>query len=160
MVSAKKNPEDTRSNHLWLVNYGVPTGTSTLFWAILLLDLPITFGHPTAGRSPGLALSAAIPFAMKHSAPCSADLRSSALSTAAVVVHRSTLIPEALSSEVLQETRQPLFFLPPPSNPRHPVVLRTSRTSAVSRPPGAPQIPRTGSASRASSSRCSHIPSS
>ena len=46
-----------------------------LLWAILSLVLPAKFGHTTAGRSPALAFSVAIHFAMKCSAPCSAVLR-------------------------------------------------------------------------------------
>ena len=46
-----------------------------LLWAILSLVLPVTFGHTTACRSPALAFSAAIHFAMKRSAPRSAVLR-------------------------------------------------------------------------------------
>ena len=47
--------------------------------------LPVTFGHTTACRSPALVFSAPIHFAMKCSAPCSAVLRHSPSSWAAVV---------------------------------------------------------------------------
>ena len=66
-------------------------------WAILSLVLPVTFGHTTACRSPALAFSAAIHFAMKCSAPCSAVLRHPRSSWAAVV-HWSALMPKALRS--------------------------------------------------------------
>ena len=55
-----------------------------MLWAILSLVLPVTFGHTTACRSPALVFSAAIHFAMKCSAPCSAVLRHSPSSWAAV----------------------------------------------------------------------------
>ena len=51
------------------------------------------------------------------------------------------------------------LFPGPPHSPRPPQTLRTSRTSAVSYPPCAPQIPRTRSASCVKSPRCSHFPS-
>ena len=56
-----------------------------LLWAILSLILPVTFGHTTACRSSALVFSAVIHFAMKCSAPCSAVLRYSPSSWAAVV---------------------------------------------------------------------------
>ena len=79
-----------------------------LLWAILSLVLPVTFGHTAACRSPALAFAAAIHFAMKCSAPCSAVLRHSPSSWAAVI-HWSALMPKG--SEVVQETPHPLFFL-------------------------------------------------
>ena len=66
---------------------------------------------------------------------------------------------DAESSEVVQETPHPVFFLGSPRSPRPPPILRTSRTSAVSYRPCAPQIPRTRSASCVKSPRCSHLPS-
>ena len=92
-------PEDTSSRHLWLINYGKRTSTSPLALAILSLVLPviITVGHTTACRSSALAFSAAIHFAMKCSAPCSAVLRHSPSSWAAVV-HWSALMSKALRS--------------------------------------------------------------
>ena len=51
----------------------------------LSLVLPVTFGHTTACRSPALAFSAAIHFAMKCSVPCSTVLRHSSSSWATVV---------------------------------------------------------------------------
>ena len=124
---------------------------SRLLRAILSLVLPVTFGHTTACRSLGLAFSAAIHFAMKRSAPCSVVLRHFPSSWAAVV-HWSALMPKAgnTSSTLLPG---------PPRSPRPPSILQTSRTSAVSYPPCAPQIPRTRSASCAKSPRCSHFPS-
>ena len=64
--------------------------------AILSLVLPVTFGHATACRSPALAFSAVINFAMKRFAPCSDVLRHSPSSWAAVV-HWSPLMPKALN---------------------------------------------------------------
>ena len=46
-----------------------------------------------------------------------------------------------------------------PRSPRPPPFLRTSRTSAVSYPPCAPQIPQTRSAFCVKWPRCSHFPS-
>ena len=66
-------------------------------WAIPSLVLPATFGRTTACRSPALALSAAIHYAMKRPAPCSAVLRHSPSSWAAVV-RWSALVPKALRS--------------------------------------------------------------
>ena len=80
-----------------------------LLWAILSLVLLVTFGHTTPCRSPALASSAAIHFAMKRSTPCSTALRHSLPSWAA----SSTVGVDAKSSEVVQRTRHPLFFLAP-----------------------------------------------
>ena len=83
---------------------GSESARARSLWAILSLVLPVTFGHTTAYRSPALTFSAAIYFAMKRSTPCSADLRHSHLSWAAVIivymviVHWSALIPKALRS--------------------------------------------------------------
>ena len=65
--------------------------------SILSLVLPVTFGYNTACRSPALDFSAAIRFAMKRSAPCSAVLCHPPSSWAAVV-HWSALMPNALRS--------------------------------------------------------------
>ena len=65
---------------------------------------------------------------------------------------------DAESSEVVQETPHPLFFLPPLHSPRPPPILRTLRTSAVSYP-RAPQIPRTRFASCVKPRRCSYFTS-
>ena len=86
------SPENTSSRHLWLI----PIRARSL-WAVLSLVLPVTFGHITACRSPALAFSAAIHFAMKSSGPCFAVLRHSPSSWAAVV-HWSALMPKALRS--------------------------------------------------------------
>ena len=52
------------------------------------------------------------------------------------------------SSKVVQETPHPsTFFSGPRHNPRPLPILRTSRTSAVSYPPCAPQIPQARSTS-------------
>ena len=112
-----------------------------LLWAILSLVLPVTFEHTTACRSPALASSAAIHFAMECSAPYSAVLCHPPSSWAAVV-HWSALMPKALRSS----RKHPIHsFSWPPYSP--PPTLRTSRTSGVSYPPCAPQIPQTRSAS-------------
>ena len=79
-------------------------------WAILSLVLPVTFGHTTACSCPTLAFSATIDFAMKCSAPCSAVLRYSPSSWAAVV-HWSALMPTALRSS--RKHSHSLFFLAP-----------------------------------------------
>ena len=82
----------------------------TCFGLILSLVLPVTFGYTTACRSPALAFSAAIHFAMKCSVPCSAVLRHPPSSWAAVV-HWSTLMPEALRSSRKHSTHS--FSWPP-----------------------------------------------
>ena len=61
------------------------------------LVLPVTFGHTTACRSLALVFPAAIHFAMKCFAPCSAVLRHSPSSWAAVI-HWSALMPKVLRS--------------------------------------------------------------
>ena len=78
--------------------------------------LPVTFGHATACRSPALASSAAIHFAMKCSAPCSAVLRRPPSSWAAVA-HWS-----ALMSKYLRLPRKhPIdYFSCPPPQPAPP----------------------------------------
>ena len=93
------------ANQLWGANQNKPD----LFWAILSLVLPVTVGHTTACHRPALAFSAAIHFTMKRSAPCSAVLRHSPSSWAAVV-HWSALIPKALSS--FRKHPISLFFMP------------------------------------------------
>ena len=85
----------TSANQTPAVNYNKRTSTSPLSMGILSLVLPATFGHTTARRSPALAFSAAVHFAMKRSVPSSAVLRHSPLSWAAVV-HWSALMPKAL----------------------------------------------------------------
>ena len=55
-----------------------------LLWDILSLVPPVAFGHTTAYRSGGLAFTAAIYFATKYSAYCSAVLRHSPSSWATV----------------------------------------------------------------------------
>ena len=54
---------------------------------------------------------------------------------------------DAESSEIVQEIPHPLFFLAHHTARAPPPILRTSRTSAVSYPLWAPQIPQTRSAS-------------
>ena len=90
-----------------------------LLWTILSLVLPVTFGHTTAYRSPALAFSAAINFAMKCSTSCSAVLRHFSSSWAAAV-HWSALMPKALRS--FRNTPSTLFpgptqLAPPTSSP-------------------------------------------
>ena len=93
---------------------GQRTSTSPLALGILFLALPVTFGHTTVivCRSPAFVFSAAIHFTMKCSAPCSAVLRHSPSSWAAVV-RWSALMPKALRSTRKHPTHNPLFFLPP-----------------------------------------------
>ena len=87
-----------------------------LLWAILSLVLVVTFGRTTACRRPALPFSAAIHFAIKRSAPCSAVLRHSPLSWTAVV-HWSALIPNALRSS----RKHPVhYFSCPPTQPAAP----------------------------------------
>ena len=86
-----------------------------LLWAFLSLVLPVAFGHTTACRSPALIFSAGIRFAIKRFTPCSAVLRHSPSSWAAVV-RWSALIPKALRSS----KRHPLYpFSWPPTQPAH-----------------------------------------
>ena len=67
---------------------------------------------------------------------------------------------DAESSGIVQKTPRPLFFLPPyAARAPYQLVLRTSRNSAVSYPPCAPQIPQTRSASCVKSPRYSYFPS-
>ena len=73
-----------------------------------------TFGHTTACRSPALALSASIYFAMTCSAPCSAVLHHSPSSWAAVV-HWSALMPKAQRSSRKHSIHS---FPDPPHSPR------------------------------------------
>ena len=88
-----------------------------MLWDILRLALPVTFRHNTARRSLALEFSAAIHFAMKRSAPCSAVLRHSPLSWA-TVVHWSALIPKALRSS----RKHPVHsFFRPPKQPAPPI---------------------------------------
>ena len=87
-----------------------------LLWAILSLVFPVTFGNTTACRSPALASSAAIYFTMKCYVPCSAVLRYSPWSWAAVV-HWSALMPRALRSF----RKHPIHsFSWPPTQPASP----------------------------------------
>ena len=102
-------PEDISLHHLWLINYGERTRKSTLALGYPLLG---PFGHSTTCRSPALTFTAAINFAMKRSTPCSDALRHSP-SFWAALVQWSALILKA-SSEVVQGTPHPLFFLRPP----------------------------------------------
>ena len=127
--------EDTSWRHLWLIDDDERTSTNTLALGYPLIG---PSGHVRAyycmpQSNPGF--SAAIHFTMKRSAPCSAALYHLPSSWAAIV-HSSA------SSEVVRpgNTRSSLFPGPPRS-PRHPPILRRSRTSAVSYSPCAPQTP-------------------
>ena len=89
-----ETPEKNNTTPAWRIQVRTACGQSTmasepagarLLWAILYLVLPVTFGHTNACRNPALVFSAAIHFATKHSAPCSAVLRRSHPSWAAVV---------------------------------------------------------------------------
>ena len=94
----KKRPEDISTRYLWLVNYGERTSTSTLALGYPLLGpCCLVRAYTTACRSPALAFSAAVHVAIKRSAPCSAVLRHSPSSWAAVV-HWLALILKALRS--------------------------------------------------------------
>ena len=87
-----KRQEDTSSR-----NKDGRTSTSPLALGYLSLVPPVTFGHTTACRSPALASSATINFAIKCSALCSTVLRHSPSSWTAVV-HWPALMPKALRS--------------------------------------------------------------
>ena len=119
MTSASQTPEGTSSRHLlWLVNKGERTSTS-----------PLALGYPLLGNSghvrayhcmpySSLGFSAAIHFAMKCCAPCSAVLRHSPSSWAAVV-HWSALMPKALRSS----RKHPIHsFSWPPTQPGPPTI--------------------------------------
>ena len=96
---------------------GEPVRTG-LLWAILSLVILVTLGHTAKSRSPALNFSAAIHFAMKRSAPCSAVLRYPPLSWAAVV-HWSELIPKALRSS----WKHLIFYCSwPPTQPASPTT--------------------------------------
>ena len=111
-----------------------------LLRAILFLARPVTFGHTTPCRSRALTFSAAMHFAMKHSAPCSAILRHSPSSWAAVV-HRSVLIPKAPRSSrknlIYSVSWPPTQPTPPTSSPniKHfgSLVASTRDTFAVNK---------------------------
>ena len=112
--------EDISSRYLWLVNTRAsePARRARLLWAVPFLVLPVTFGHTTACRSPALVFSATIHFAMKCSATCSAVLRYSPSSWAAVV-HWSALMPKALRSS----RKHPIHsFSWPPTQPAPPTI--------------------------------------
>ena len=100
-----------------------------LLWANLSLILPVTFGHTTACRSPALAFSAAIHFAMKYSAPYSAVLRRPPSSWIAVV-YWSALMPKSLRSSRKHSTHSfswPPTQTAPPTNTFEHHALRQSR---------------------------------
>ena len=87
-----------------------------LLWATLSLVLPVTFGQIAACRSAALALSAAIHFVMKTSAPCFAVLCHSPSSWAAIV-HLSGWMPKTLRSS----RRHPIhYFSCSPAEPTPP----------------------------------------
>ena len=155
-MKAKTDENETKQNtttkntswrRLWPIDFCEQTSTSTLF-----LDYPLfcpsrhVRTYTTACRSPSLAFSAAIQLTMKGSASRSSILRRSP-SSGATVTHWSALIPKLLRSS----SRYPVHvFSCPPRSPLPPPTFRTSRSSAVSRPPCAPQNRRTvPSASRA-----------
>ena len=159
MTSANQTPGGYKfaplvACQLWRANRNDP---ACFGLSILSLVLPVTFGHATtACHSPAVAFSATINFAMKHAAPCSAVFCHSH-SSWTVVGHWSALIPKALTPS----RKHPIhsFSCPPPRSPRPPPILRASRTSSVSYPPCAPQIPRTRFASFVKLPRFSHFPS-
>ena len=151
-----KRPENTSSPHLWLVNKGERTSSSTLALGYPLLGPSRTFGHTNACHRSALTFSAAIHFTMKCSAFCSAVLRHSPSSWAAVV-HWSALMPKALRSS----RKHPIHsFSWPPTQPAPPTnspnITHFGRLVSSKRA----QIPQTRPASCAKSPRCSHFPSS
>ena len=91
-----------------------------LRWAILCLVLPVTFRHATACRSPALTFTAEINSAMKRPAFCSAVLRHSPSSWAAVV-HWLALMPKAVRSSRKQSIHS---FSCLPTQPRRTTILR------------------------------------
>ena len=66
---------------------------------------------------------------------------------------------DAESSEIVPGNTPSTLFPGPPHTASPSPFLQTSRTSTVSYPPCAPQIPQTRSASSVKSPRCSHFPS-
>ena len=107
------------------------------------LVLSVTFGHTTACRSPTLVFSAAIHFAMKPSAPCSAPC--------AIPPHLGLQSPTCRRRyrKLCGRPGNIISTLSPglPRSPRPPPVFLTSRTLVISYPPGAPNTLRTRSAS-------------
>ena len=149
MTSANQTPEGYKFAPLVASQQRGANQHEPACFAILCLILPVKLGRTSTRSSPALVFSAAIYFAMKRSAHCSAVRCHFPSSWAAVVG------VDAKSSEVAQETPHPLFSRPPPTQTALPPILRASRTSAVSYPPYAPQTPRTKSTSCAKSPRCS-----
>ena len=114
--NARERHHDIRSEdiislrHLWLINDGERTSTN-----------PLALGYPLIGRSShvrayysacrsrALAFSAAIHFAMKRSAPCSAP--PCAIPPRVLGSNRPLVGVDAKSSEVVRETPHPVFFL-------------------------------------------------
>ena len=137
MISAKQTPAGYKFAPFvasQLENKGERTSTGPLALGYPALGPSRHVGHTIACRSPALAFSAAIHFAMKCSAPCSAVLRHSP-SSWAIFVHWSVLMPKALRlsrKHLIHSFSCPTTQLTPPP------ILRTSRTSAVSYPPCAP----------------------
>ena len=82
---AKQNKRNARQRRHDIQTKRREPARARLLWAILSLIPPVTFGHTTACRSSALAFSATTHFAMKCSAACSAILRHSPSSWAAVV---------------------------------------------------------------------------
>ena len=114
--NARERHHDIRSEdiislrHLWLINDSERTSTN-----------PLALGYPLMGpsshvrayysacRSRALAFSAAIHFAMKRSAPCSAP--PCATPPRVLGSNRPLVGVDAESSEVVRETPHPVFFL-------------------------------------------------
>ena len=114
-----------------------PGRARLLLWVILYLVLPVTFGYTNACRSPALAFSTAIHFAMERSASYSAILCHSP-SSWAEVVHWSALIPKALRSS----RRRPIYsFSCPPTQPAPPTSSPNITPFGRLVFPRAPQIP-------------------
>ena len=93
MSSANQTPRGYKFAPLVASTMANEPARARLLWAIFLVPCR----HTTVCRSPALAFSEAIHFAMKRSAPCFDVLHHSPSSWAAVV-HWSALMPKALRS--------------------------------------------------------------
>ena len=105
---------DTSLRHLWLINYAWRANhhEHACFRLITSGSFPSRSGiHIYVCRSTALTFSVAIHFAMKRPTPCSAVLRHSPSSWAAV--SRPLVGIDIENSEVVHETPHLLFFLAP-----------------------------------------------
>ena len=133
----------TSWRRLWLIDFRERTSTSALSLGYpLFCPFCHVRTHATAYRSPAPAFSAVIQLTMKRSVPCSVPLAPSHL----VLGYARPLVGvNTESSEVIQEVPCLSISCPPPQPA--PPPFRTSRNSAISCPPCAPQIPQIVSAS-------------